>query len=316
MIQKKSNPGLINLFLMNLFKEIFCLALLPMSIVGYFFKRNKSWLISIVIQTSFIIIIFLIRPALMKTYSYAVDPIQGMLKFNYLDLVKMTLPSFALLALIRMKLRFDDLIIFCAFYIPLVIIHIVSGKSYYHYGAFLAYPLIFFTLSYSKGIFDLKISYKISIILLGIAISFNSLSKNLKGFIVTSKRFQQSKKEVEELKRISSLIKDEIPSNVKIIASPGVLTATLTPGKYFYQFGEYSKIEEEVDFILLDLRKNGQNFGLTESHIKEITDNCKTFIQKEVYKSPSFQLIQGFFPKKCWFVNKEFWRSYSAEENI
>ncbi|MCR9205284.1 MAG: hypothetical protein NXH75_11935, partial [Halobacteriovoraceae bacterium] len=247
-IKEVTGTGLVFSTFINFFKEVFCLFLLPAAITGYLLEKEKRWLKLIGIQAVFIGIIFVIRPAIWKTYSYAVDPIEGFKAFNFIDLLKMTAPSLLLLLIVRKTLNLKKLIIFLSFYFPSVLLHIISGKSYYHYGVFLAYPLIFYVLCEFKNWKEyLNPKLKLVIILLSIIISFNGLMKGFKSLYSNYQAYNNYKEHGQVLKKLKIEITRLLPGS-KILSSPGLMTYALTPGMGFYQFGEYSKIENQIDY--------------------------------------------------------------------
>lgn len=313
-IKELSNDRVIFSTGINFFKEVFCLFLLPAGVVGYFLEKKKKWLKVIGIQVCFILIIFVIRPLIWKTYSYGVNPLEGLKSFNYLDLLKMTLPSLVLIALMRKKLSLNKVLIFLAFYLPSVGLHILSGKSYYHYGTFLSYPLIIFTILSFKDHKDfIPKKAKIFIIILGIGIAFNGLKKGIKSLTSNIHAYNHNQEHRDLLNKLKMNHINKVPSNSKILASPGLLTFALTPGKRFYQFGEYSKIEESVDYLLLDFRSYGQNFGISKEQLSQVLNQCQPHVTQTLFKERDLYFLKGPFPKSCWFVNKSFWRSYKGE---
>lgn len=312
-IQEIMGKGLLFSTGINFFKEVFCLFLLPAGVTGYLLEKEKRWLKLIGIQAVFIGIIFIIRPAIWKTFSYAVDPLEGLKAFNFIDLLKMTAPSLLLLLIVRKVLDFKKLLIFLSFYLPAVFLHMISGKSYYHYGVFLAYPLIFYVLStYRLWRNKLHSKFKVGIILVGILISFNGLKKGFKSLISNYHAYNHYKEHVLVLKKLKTKVNGLLPGS-RILGSPGLMTYALTPGMGFYQFGEYSKIENEIDYLLLDFRSYGQNFGISKEQLSQVRNQCNQYISETVFTERDIYLLKGPFPRECWFVNKSFWRNYKGE---
>lgn len=308
------SPKLISGTIANLFKEVYCLFLIPMSLTGYILKKDKKWLYQALIQILFIILIFGLRPLFLKTYNYSPNILEGLKTFNYFDYLKMALPGLLLLFLTRSQITKSSVLLFLAFYIPSFGIHLISGKSYYHYGVFLAYPLLFFVIgNFKNWRSTLSPKMKTFIIIISILISFNGLKKSYRSFTSNYRNLETYQNHKVQLQKLKEKYLSTIPKGSKVLASPGLMTFALTPGVYFYQFGEYSKIEKSVDYLLLDFRSYGQNFGISKDQLSKVLNECSRFEHKVIFKESDLILLKGNFPQQCWFVNKSFWRNYKGE---
>ncbi len=310
---------LISTIILNTFKEIFPFCGFFLGLSYFIFQKERKWGgVLMIIHLAFLLFNFKYRSYFFgPSYSHFPDIFTAYQHFNVKDFLKICYPSVFLLfyctkGLLRDK-KVSELCHILSIYLPLLGIHILAGKSYYHYGVFIGAPiLIYFVILKDRYIKEMPLKAKYMTLVLILLAGMGRFTKPLKAIKNHIASWDQKEKNRDNLKDLQKLIIQESDNNSypHIMGTPGLITTLMKPGAYYYQYGDYSKIQEHFDYLIFGKTRNSNIYPLTVEQSLKIIDQCRPFVQELLFENDDYFFAKGPFPKSCYLQYGHHWRNF------
>ncbi len=276
---------LVSFFALFLFKEIFPIIGLSTGLAYLVLKKWKIGFALSSLSLFFLCMIFIVRPSMsVGTIDYSqLDYLKNSYHFPWKDFLKMLIPVI-IPGYFILKENRRNLFLYIAFYLPLLGMHIVSGKGYYHYGVVIAFPLILWVHFYLKETSFWHNRKRVGIsFLIVFLIGLGSHQKSFKKIFSHNYEFPVTSVDVHACQGT-------------ILSTPGLITRLLRPGVKFYELNSFSKHLRQYDCLLLPNNLTTLAFRYDVSLLKK---GCVDTNTKVIHKDQTLTFYRGPFKQKC-----------------
>lgn len=276
-------------FFVMMFKEVFAFGIVGLS--GYYlFRRDfKQFAILFLLACSNIGFVYFGRPLFMgEIVSYQnqvlgggiLGMLKGILKVDYLVLLKITFPLFIPLFLIfksylkEKKFLPTDLgVVFYA--IPIFLIHLITDKFHFQYGLLVIAPLLCLIFFSDKKDEWMKGDKIIPVTILFFLISsMGTLTKFTKALVKPkSPSWEMSEGRVNAVEDLARFFNENEGS---LLSTGGPVPRLMKPDMKIYQARIFSPLMDAYDWVVIEKPGTGNHYPFTNEEIEKAVSICES----------------------------------------
>ncbi|MCY4524548.1 MAG: DUF2079 domain-containing protein [Halobacteriovoraceae bacterium] len=201
--------------------------------------------------------------------------------------------------------------------LPLLGLHFIAGKFFFHYKALIVGPLLaILSLSSIPQIIVKNKKILFFVCVLFFANGFSTIYKHQLDIVVrtsedfigtnymerwlgTYERCSLTKGNRKTTEKIQKIL-DQKAQGKKILSSGGIIPRIIVPGRRVYHLGGHSKVQPYYDFILLGVNDSEDGYPMTREEIIKIKSSCGKFARKIHMDNNYYYLASGRFPSTCF----------------
>lgn len=321
--ERKSWWSLFWMNLLCLFKEFFPLCFLFYGVYLAGSRRFRESLPVLINGALWVLLDFVVRPRLMPDfYGHGNGLLKAFLDHPFADLLaagsnfdwKGTFTAlFPFLILIPVLVRAEkdkswwvDLLAFTA---PVFGIQFLYGNASYQYGAPVAAVFlsiaVFSDSSWFPSADRLNRWTKRALWILVIWLAGDFLVRAGTFFVPRENRCRFDRAKAGEFTRLGMQL-DSLPGESRILASGGLVPVLVAPDRRIYQYGIWSKIQEEYEVIAIGRNNTSDLFPFGPEHFEKVIETCRPFASEILVDSRNAFVARGTFKEDCLHQRHDF----------
>jgi len=300
------------------FKETYPFAVFGLSLPYLFFKEYRKFSIIFVISIFFIAFELKLRPLLFgETIGYGSQFLGEMLshpvtfftkvfsEFNYSAFFKIMGPFIIPLILmpkIKDKAELKWIMKAIFFILPLIALHVIINRFYFHHASkFSAFFIALTLLSSIKGIILNNKKIFTAMCFITILTGISSQKKIFKGLVLNN--FANCKINNERQALSSEVIKyvSMIPKQEHIFNVGGIGPRLISNGVKIVHRKISTYNPMNITHLIFENPEYSNTWPYSKAHMNQIEKRCEQFASKVVIDNKFFKVIKGNFPQGCIF---------------
>jgi len=314
---KKFRELTITSFILCMFKESFSFSILTFGIYLLIIKNYKTGLKIFTIGFIWTLFNFIIRPHLLGPMAdYGSGIFTGALtsptifitqkfsQFSYLNFLKIFGPFFIpVLWILKNKVRNlnHHLIATIALMAPLILLHFLTSKFYFHYNIVFIGPLIgcLMCQKFFHDFFAVKKIFIATLVLFFITSTshYTKYGQFLFNLKPTNKCIVSDEQQVATQQIMRYM--EQVDTKLKIYASGGIIPRTMRSSLEIYHIGGLYNPPLNFEILLLEKNNSGDSYPLTKMDVAAIIEKCLPLAQDIIFNNDYFFLAKGQFIYSC-----------------